>query len=384
MSKYNQLVRWVFYITVFTLSYTTSGLHAQDSLRTGIKYGFLPQLSYNSDFGLIIGGEAQRYNYNGQKPFSNYTYIRGVYITNGAFAFNIRRDEVRTFNTDIRTAFQTYIVQDFNNFYFGDTEQLEFDEARFDSSEYFNFSSFRLDIGVATRIPIRFGEGISRMDIKTGLNFVSESPRDNPDNRFINSSDIIGKEGAFLSLINLGLIIEKRDSEFRAERGYYVDVGFNAAPPLISTHTVIENYLDIRAFLPLTRKIPTTLATRLNFKNVLGDVPYWLMPSLAGAGRMRGYMFRQFVSDNALSYSMELRTWFLKIPFKNIELGGTAFIDRGRVFTNENWAGMFSNHKVALGLGGVMSIFTPDFILKCEMGFSEERTAIYLGTGYSF
>ena len=99
---------------------------------------------------------------------------------------------------------------------------------------------------------------------------------------------------------------------------------------------------------------------------------------------MRGYMFRQFVSDNALSYSMELRTWLLEIPFKNIELGGTAFIDRGRVFTNENWRGMFSNHKVALGLGGVMSIFTPDFILKCEMGFSEERTAIYLGTGYSF
>ena len=99
---------------------------------------------------------------------------------------------------------------------------------------------------------------------------------------------------------------------------------------------------------------------------------------------MRGYMFRRYVSDNALSYTLELRSWLFKLPFKNIELGGTAFMDAGRVFSNQNWRNMLSNHKVTLGLGGVMSIFTPDFILKYEMGFSEEGTGILLGSGFSF
>ena len=42
------------------------------------------------------------------------------------------------------------------------------------------------------------------------------------------------------------------------------------------------------------------------------------------------------------------------------------------------------DHTIALGFGGVMSIFTPDFILKAELGYSEIGSGIYLGTGYSF
>jgi hypothetical protein len=45
---------------------------------------------------------------------------------------------------------------------------------------------------------------------------------------------------------------------------------------------------------------------------------------------------------------------------------------------------MLYDHKLTLGLGGVMSIFTSDFIMKAEIGFSEDGTGIYLGTGYSF
>jgi hypothetical protein len=59
-------------------------------------------------------------------------------------------------------------------------------------------------------------------------------------------------------------------------------------------------------------------------------------------------------------------------------------VDGGRVFNNENWDSLLIDHKFALGLGGVMSIFTPDFIMKAEIGFSEDGTGVYLGTGYSF
>ena len=369
---------------VFFILVGLKSANAQDSLRTGVKYGFLPQLSYNSDFGVFMGGEVTRYDYKGLQPFRNLTFVRAVYKTNGAFALNIKREEVETFGTDLRTTFETYIVQDFNNFYFGDTEKLGFDQARFDSTEFYNFNSFGIDFGVNTRIPLRFEEGISRIDVKTGIKFIHESPLDNPEDSFINSTNIEGSNGATLTLLSAGLVVERRDSEFRAGRGYLIDIGFNVAPPLISTHTTMKNYMEMKAFIPIMKKIPTTLATRVDLRNTIGEVPYWFKPSLSGSGRMRGYMFRSNVSDNAFSYSVELRTWLFKIPFKNIELGGTAFVDGGRVFTNQNWVNMFSDHKVSLGLGGVMSIFTPDFILKYEMAFSDDGIGIVLGSGYSF
>ena len=116
----------------------------------------------------------------------------------------------------------------------------------------------------------------------------------------------------------------------------------------------------------------------------MGDTPYWFMPYLGDGSTLRGYMYRRFSSDNSLSYSVELRSWLLKIPFKNIELGVNLFADGGRVFTNENWDSIFNEHKLTLGFGGVMSIFTPDYILKYDIGFSDDGIGIYLGTGYSF
>ena len=67
----------------------------------------------------------------------------------------------------------------------------------------------------------------------------------------------------------------------------------------------------------------------------MGTHPYWMTPSLGGTGTLRGFIFRRFSSDNALSYSAELRSWFLQIPNSNIELGGQIFMDGGRVFSNK-------------------------------------------------
>ncbi|MDZ7683308.1 MAG: hypothetical protein U5J63_16775 [Fodinibius sp.] len=45
---------------------------------------------------------------------------------------------------------------------------------------------------------------------------------------------------------------------------------------------------------------------------------------------------------------------------------------------------MFSDYKQTIGIGGAMSIFNPDFILRGEVGFSEEVSRIYIGIGYLF
>lgn len=355
---------------------------AQDSLRTGIKYGGLPWVSFNSDQGAIIGAEVTRYNYGKILPFKNLSKIALIYDTNGAFVVEYLRDEVNFLDTNLRVSYDVKTIQNKAEYYVGDTELQEVNMALFEAGEYYHFNSFELNMGIKTRFPVYMGEGISRTDFGIGLRYIYKTPWGVPEGRFINSSSIIGNSATVLSLVEGEFLVERRNSEFRPTKGYLFKIGFKGAPPIISTYSTIQNYAFFYGFVPVTQK--TTFASRVKLANTIGDSPFWFKPLLGGIGSTRGMQYARYVSDNSFSYSAEIRTWFLEIPFKNIELGGTAFIDRGRVFTNENWGGMFSNHKVALGLGGVMSIFTPDFILKCEMGFSEGRTAIYLGTGYSF
>lgn len=363
-----------------------ASLFAQDSLRTGARYGFLPEVSFNSDDGIFIGGELKTYNYgNGLVlPYKSFSRTRLNYKTNGAFTVSHRQTLVNFLDTDYRFYYKVFASQNFSNYFLGDTDKQDYNAEVFDTTSFYFFKTFKLDIGAIVRTPFTRGDGLDRFDLKTGISFVYETPWGNPEDSFINTGKIEGAEGATLTIIDIGLVLERRNSEFRAHKGFLIDLGTKYVPPVISTHHTIENYIKALGFLPLTKRIPTTLAARFRFQNTLGETPYWLTPALGGGNTIRGFIYRRFTSDNALSYALELRSWLIKIPYKEINLGVHVFTDGGRVFSNDNWKSILRNHKHSLGFGGVMSIFTPDYILKAEMAFSEDGIGIYLGSGYSF
>lgn len=368
---------------IFSLLLTTS-VFSQDSLRTGVKYGLLPVLSFNTDDGVLFGGEVKRFDYRNSLPFKSFTRIALNYYTDGAFGFTVNREEVGFLGSEYRLSTNTFIGQNFTDYYLGDTDNIGFDEARYDSTSFYSFKSYRMDIGSSIRKPIIKHSATNRVDVKFGVRFIYENPWGNLDNRFLTSSNIEGNDGAILSIAEIGIITENRSSEFRAQKGYFIDAGIQYAPPMLSTHHTIRSNILALGFLPISEVIPITLATKLNIQNTSGETPYWFSPFLGGGTSLRGYMYRRFTSDNAISYTLELRSWLIKIPFKNIELGANLFLDGGKVYSNDNWDNIFSNHNYTLGFGGVMAIFTPDYILKYDIGFSEDGIGIYLGTGYSF
>ena len=67
------------------IAVSSTTVFAQDSLRTGTKYGFLPLLSFNTDNGIYAGAETQIYNYGDIEPFESYTRVNASYQTIGAF-----------------------------------------------------------------------------------------------------------------------------------------------------------------------------------------------------------------------------------------------------------------------------------------------------------
>lgn len=377
-----------FSIYLFAYTFILSSIaFSQDSLIVGTKFVPVPELSFNTDDGVKIAGEVHVYDYgyNGKKPFESFSRVRISYSTIGAFALHGSRDVVDSFGSGTRAFYYGFLSRNLSDYYFGDTDKQDYDEVLFENNEYYHFEMFRADFGVLLRTPLESWEEGERLQFKKGISLIYETPLETQSTDFIQSENIEGLDGAFLTILEMGLILDQRNSEFRAGNGYLLDIGARYAPPLVSTHHNLNSYVTALGFLPIERGLfPSTLAARFSFLNSVGDTPYWVNPSLGGSGTLRGFIYRRFTSDNAISYSLELRSWFFSLPFKNMDIGGQVFVDGGRVFANDNWDSMFSNHKFALGLGGVMSIFIPDFILKAEIGFSEDGTGIYLGTGYSF
>ena len=211
-----------------------ASLYAQDLVQTGVRLGVLPEVSFNLDDGIRIGGEFQIYDYKDGKPqpFKSLSRIRAIYKTDRAFAFGFFRDEVDFLDTDIRIFYNAFTTQNFADYFFGDTDAVEYNKALFDSTSFYSFKSFKISAGGSIRFPVTRGAGLDRFDIKTGISFAYESPWGNPEDRFINTTDIQGSNGAQLTLFELGLVLERRSSEFRAQEGFLLDVTTKYASPI--------------------------------------------------------------------------------------------------------------------------------------------------------
>ncbi len=92
-------------------------------------------------------------------------------------------------------------------------------------------------------------------------------------------------------------------------------------------------------------------------------------------------MYRRFVGNGVVQSNTELRSWLVKLPWFESRLGFNLFWDNGAVYDKslKNW-----QKASTVGFGGFMSLFSQDYILKYEMGFSKEGIGIYVGSGFSF
>jgi outer membrane protein assembly factor BamA len=203
------------------------------------------------------------------------------------------------------------------------------------------------------------------------------------DNSAFNNFMPNGSKGGFMGFFKAGLIWENRDSEFDPGKGNRIAIEFFGAPSLTSAYSMTAYRIDLRQYARFFNTI--TLAVRLEGQHAISDVPYWRLPTLGDDYTLRGYPLNRFKGASSIASNLELRTWVFRIPSYNIKLGGQLFTDLGRVFTEEDdWGDLFNNYKQTYGFGGAMSLFSPDFILRGDIGFSEEVSRIYIGIGYTF
>lgn len=351
-----------------------------------IEVAFLPALSYSSDFGFIVGGLVQKFHYKADtKPFHSFTQISAILSTNGLASAEIEYDKPNIFGSDKRSINSIYVSRFLQDSYYGIGNYQKIEDSFTSNGEYYSFQSFSFGVDSKLRIPLKKRNGFS-LNLLAVLNFDYTTPVDNGSDRLITQQQPRGIEGGRTLNLGGGLVLENRDSEFRPSKGYYLESSAEISQTWFGSsynHFVFQ--ADLRKYITFFLFKNITWANRFYTKNTSGDVPYWKLAYAGDEESLRGYPSSRFLDDNVLLFNTELRTWLFNIEAIKGEFGGTLFFDVGRTYSNgQSLSSTFNDLKYSFGVGGTSSFFTPDFVLRTDVGFSEEGVGIYFTAGYMF
>lgn len=343
----------------------------------------VPAVAYSSMEGFVGGVVYNRYDYRGNiEPFNNYLESKGIVSTKGFIEVEAKYERTRILGTDIRSVFDFYIHRYTADVFFGIGNNTPYSENLWDD-HYYYFKSISMGGSYKMRLPV-LNDSDSRLDVNVGFSSEYQVPYIKKENSSFAERMPNGSEGGWINSFDTGLIWENRDSEFNPTSGNRLELALQFAPDLISEYSLSTARLELRQYFQLFNWL--TVANRLEGRHATGNVPYWKFPTLGDDETLRGYPLNRFQGNSSVSYTMELRAWILEFPdYYNLKLGGQLFTDTGRVFTEQNsFEDLFNGYKQTFGFGGAMSILNPDFILRGDIGFSENGSQIYVGVGYLF
>jgi outer membrane protein assembly factor BamA len=247
------------------------------------------------------------------------------------------------------------------------------------------FQSFGYGLTWRGRKALWRGPGIERFDVLFGGNFSYQTPFENGPDRLIMQELPPGVRGGNTNYGIIGLMLEKRDSEFRPTTGYMLYTEFNAAHRITGSNFNLTRLTATGSAYGTFHFIrDITAAGRVGWMQTTGEVPYWMLSRLGGDGSLRGFPVNRFSDRHAVFYNAELRTWLWDWEDGLLRIGGQLFFDGGRVFPRGVPRGFFDDHHYVIGFGGAMSAFTPDFFIRGDVGFSKELYRIYISVGYAF
>lgn len=372
---------------VLLLLFSTStdavfGQIKDDSLQQGVQYGFVPVMGFSSDIGFVGGGLLQRFDYgDGVRPFLYSSRMDVSISTKGFYAFNLVHEQTRTFNRRIRTLITIEADKFRDNAFFGIGNTNTFDSDQWDDG-YFLFESTSLLAFTEFRIPMLVHENGAELDLLLGVFYMGRDNKEtDPDTYFANN--MFDTTDGWVTSLTTGLILENRDSEFDPRRGQRLELRLEGSPLTSGEYGFGRLTLNLRNYIPIHRSI--TLANQLQIEHTTGTAPFWYSPSLGDHLFLRGFAMNRFIGESLWTQNTEIRSWLFTLPIFDTRIGTQIFWDSGRVFTEgDKFGDVFSGVRHTIGIGGVASPFSPDFILRGDIGFSNELWRVYVALGYAF
>lgn len=344
---------------------------------------WVPALGYSSNQGMIGGGIYSRYDYRGGiKPFRNYFKASALVSVKGYVNVDGTYERTRNFGRRIRSALNVHFRRMTTNNFFGIGNEIPFDESQWED-EFYYFESVGFGASYDLKILIHMDDR-RHLDLLAGVETEYQIPYIKYRPSSFEQQMPLGHEGGWMNFVKTGLLWENRDREFDPRKGNRAVLEFRYAPDLISKYGMGTARVELRQYFLLFDELK--IANRLEAHHAFGDVPFWELSTLGDDNTLRGYPLNRYQGNSSVAYTLELRSWLFEFPqFYRMKLGLHFFTDMGRVFSGrDDFKDLFRGYKQTVGFGGAMSVLSPDFILRGDIGFSEDMSRIYVGVGYLF
>lgn len=359
------------------------GSQDQDTVVTA----FVPAAGYASDFGFLGALAINRYRYRpGYTPYYSLTEMRIRASTKAFFDLRFGHEQMETFGWPLRSRWTlSGESHPFDN-YFGKGNDSVFESSDWDDG-YYNYMVRRAGFSWEGRKKVYHSKRErGRLDLTASFSVAYHRP-DDDNTAFIGIDRPKGIDGGWVNKVGAGFIWENRDSEIDPGRGNRMEFSIKGAPSLLfSDYAMGSLFSDIRKYFTLpVPYVHPVLALRLSGSHTFGTVPYWELPYLGDERTLRGYPLYRFRGTSSVLYNVEVRTWVYEVPYLDFKLGVHGFHDAGRVFWNEDSLNdLFRDYHRTFGGGVASTLFTPDFILRIDAGFSKEMFRLYMNIGYMF
>ena len=181
------------------------------------------------------------------------------------------------------------------------------------------------------------------------------------------------------SSFKVGGAIDTRTNRIIPRNAVYAGVGYERMNVLDGGPSFNRFKLDLRGFKSLWGQ--TILAAQVLFHGTDGALPDYQKPFLGGGATLRGYSAGEFVGDNLMIGSLELRMP-LTSPASIARAGLTAFFDTGTVYDDGT---KLSRARFRHGVGGGFFVFAFGLGFKLEAGYDLDNSVkVHFGTQFRF
>ncbi len=193
------------------------------------------------------------------------------------------------------------------------------------------------------------------------------------------ASGVEGGNGAAAVGVGPSVVYDSRDREFSPEHGGRHVVSFQAFGPVAKdTHAFAQLILDLRHFVAI-RNSSHVIALQAYVSEAYGRPPFQVTPTLAGEGRMRGFLTTRFRDLAVASAQIEYRTALMW------RFGGALFAGGGNVASDLSQL-TATTPKGAFGAGLRFLLDKNDHIMaRLDVGHTNTGdTNLYISVGDAF
>ncbi|MBN2010452.1 BamA/TamA family outer membrane protein [candidate division KSB1 bacterium] len=208
-----------------------------------------------------------------------------------------------------------------------------------------------------------------------GLVLTHTTVYDYDQNLLLASTNVVGKGEFATSCLRAQFRRDSRDSRIHPHRGWTCSLTTSIASKAIASDFEFQRYqVELTGY----RQIGSSnhiLAGRLWLQQQYGDAPYYDQCIIGGGWTARGFKENRFFDHAACLTSFEYR-----FPIYS-RLGGVLFVDSGRVFHGLQAASL-NNWK--MDFGGGLRYYLDNFIVRFDVGTSNEGTRMFFNFGHVF